>query len=212
MKLLFKQSIALLVFVNIGIQSYSQTDFQNFKKLSSPKKTWVFFHVFKAKKALKISKEANRISDSILKTNLLDRDHAGGQVDAFRHAYWMARLHQEIGKSAARSLGKRHEQENYLMYKAQKLEEGTLPDACSKEMDLFNNEIGISLTNRKIIVSREKLIEKVIKAIKQGRMKVIKKNRKGEFLTRNGTVLTSAALKGKWENDKCLVRSNYIRK
>jgi len=44
---------------------------------------------------------------------LLDGDASGGQVDAFRHAYWMARLHQEIGKRAAFSLGKSHEKENW---------------------------------------------------------------------------------------------------
>ena len=73
----------------------------------------MLFHPFKATKALEISKEVNRISDSIKKTNLLDGDASGGQVDAFRHAYWMARLKQEIGESAARSLGKAHEKENY---------------------------------------------------------------------------------------------------
>ena len=44
---------------------------------------------------------------------LLDKDPSGGQVDAFRHAYWMARLNEEIGKNAAKSLGKAHEKENY---------------------------------------------------------------------------------------------------
>ena len=38
-------------------------------------------------------------------------------MDAFRHAYWMARLRQEIGKTAARSLGKAHEKENYQTFK-----------------------------------------------------------------------------------------------
>lgn len=199
---------ALLLVCVISLNSYAQSDFQNFKKLSSPKKTWVFFHLFKAKKALIISKEANRIADSIQKTNLLDGDAAGGQVDAFRHSYWMARLHQVIGKSAARSLGKRHEHENYLMYKNNKLEEGTLPDACSKEMDLFNNEVGLTLTQKNSIISKKDIILKVITAIKVGKMKVIKKNDKGQFLNCNGNVISPSELIGKWENEKCLISSN----
>jgi len=199
---------ALLLVCVISLNSYAQSDFQNFKKLSSPKKTWVFFHVFKAKKALIISKEANRVADSIQKTNLLDGDAAGGQVDAFRHSYWMARLHQVIGKSAARSLGKRHERENYLMYKNNKLEEGALPDACSKKMDLFNNEVGLTLIQKNSIISKKDIILKVITAIKVGKMKVIKKNDKGQFLNCNGNVISPSELTGKWENEKCLISSN----
>ena len=79
------------------ISTNAQTNFKSFFDLSRPKKTWVLFHPFKAIKSLEISKEAKRIADSIKKTNLLDGDASGGQVDAFRHAYWMARLRQEIG-------------------------------------------------------------------------------------------------------------------
>ena len=114
---------------------FSQTSFKSFFDLSGPKRTWVLFHPFKAKKSLKISQEANKVADSIAKTNLLDGDGSGGQVDAFRHAYWMARLRQEIGKRAARSLGKAHEKENYLTYKKRKLEDGVVPDEISSTMD-----------------------------------------------------------------------------
>ncbi|SNR17658.1 DUF6973 domain-containing protein [Tenacibaculum jejuense] len=200
--------LILVLSVTIG---FSQSNYKNFKKLSSPKKWWVVFHPFKAKKALEISKEASRVSDSIRKTDLLDRDHAGGQVDAFRHAYWMARLRQEIGKSAARSLGKAHEKENYLMYKKRKLEEGVVPDEISSEMDLFNNDVGLTLTVKNCKTSKIGLIHKVANAIKKGKMKVIKKNKKGEFLMCDGKLIESNSLKGKWKNNKCLVDSNYKR-
>ena len=101
-------SIFFLIFT---FQFYSQSNFKSFFELSGPKKTWVLFHPFKAVKSLEISKEATKVADSIKKTNLLDGVAAGGQVDAFRHEYWMARLHQEIGKFAACSLGKAHEKE-----------------------------------------------------------------------------------------------------
>ena len=70
---------------------------RKFSKLSSPEKCWVIFHPFKAKRAYRISIEAQRVSDSIQQTNLLDKDKNGGQVDAFRHASWMASLAQRIG-------------------------------------------------------------------------------------------------------------------
>ncbi len=168
---------------------------------------WVLFHPFKAKKALAISKEANRVADSIKKSPLLDGDPSGGQVDAFRHAYWMACLNQVIGKNAARSLGKAHEKDNYKTYKKRKLEDGVIPDKISSTMDLFNNEIGLSLTRRNSKGSKKGLVYKVINAIHAGKLKIIKKDTKGNFLTCDGKIISSKSLKGKWKNNKCLISS-----
>ncbi|CAL2080055.1 DUF6973 domain-containing protein [Tenacibaculum sp. 190524A05c] len=187
---------------------FAQSNYQKFKELSSPKRWWVILHPFKAKKALLISKDVNKVSDSIRKSNLLDGDHSGGQVDAFRHAYWMARLKEEIGTSAARSLGKAHEKENYLMYKKRKLEEGIVPDEISSEMDLFNNDVGLSLTTKGNKTPRKGLIYRVINAVLEGKMKVIKKDKNGNFLTCKGDIINAKSLKGKWKNTKCLVSSN----
>lgn len=198
----------LFLWILFTLQSYSQANLKSFFKLSGPKKTWVLFHPFKATKSLKISKEANRVADSIKKTNLLDGDAAGGQVDAFRHAYWMARLTQEIGKRAARSLGKAHEKENYITYKKRKLEDGVVPDEISSTMDLFNNEEGIKLISKGSIVSKNGLVYRIINAIKFGKMKIIKKDKNGNFLTCDGKTLKEEELKGKWKNNKCLVNSN----
>ena len=197
-----------LLIIIFSFNSFSQSSYQKFKKLSGPKKWWVIFHPFKAKKTLTISKEANRVTDSIKKTNTLDGDHSGGQVDAFRHAFWMANLRIKIGKSAARSLGKAHEKENYQYYKKRKLEEGTIPDKASMDMDLYNNKIGLSLVKKGENISRKKLVERVITAIKEGKMLIIKKNTKKEFLTCKGNLIKTEALKGKWKNDKCLLKSN----
>ena len=188
----------------------AQSDLKNFFKLSGPIKTWVIFHPFKAKLSLKISNETNKVSDSIRKTNLLDKDASGGQVDAFRHAYWMARLRQEIGKRAARSLGKAHEKDNYITYKKRKLEDGVVPDEISSEMDLHNNEEGLKLTAKGSKVSRKGLIYRIVNAIKTGKMKIIKKDKKGNFLTCEGKIISAEELKGTWKNNKCLVISNSI--
>ena len=200
---MIKKSL-LIIFLFLCLPLLSQSNWQQFKKLSSPKKTWVIFHPFKAKRALAISKEANRVADSIKNSPLLDGDIAGGQVDAFRHAYWMARLHQEIGKNAARSLGKAHEKENHQTYKKSKLEDGVVPDKISSEMDLFNNEIGLSIRPTK-----KGLIYLIINLIHLGKLKVIKKDVNGNFLTCDGLKIPIESLKGKWENNKCLVNSNY---
>jgi len=188
--------------------SFSQTVPKKFSQLSCPIKTWVIFHPFKAKRAQLISVEANRVSDSIKKTNLLDGDASGGQVDAFRHAYWMARLNQELGKCAAKSLGKAHERENEKQFKKRKLEDGILPDKSSKEMDLFNNNIGLSLTSKREKISKNAIIYRVTNAVLEGKMKIIKKDKKGNFLTCENSLITASELKGKWENNKCLIPSS----
>ncbi|WP_298883178.1 hypothetical protein [uncultured Polaribacter sp.] len=191
----------------LTFQTYSQSNLKSFFKLSGPKRTWVLFHPFKAKKALQISKETKRVADSIKKSNLLDGDASGGQVDAFRHAYWMARLTQELGKRAARSLGKAHERENYLTYKKSKLEDGVIPDEISSIMDLHNNEEGLSLISKKSKVSKNGLIYRIVNAIKSGKMKIIKKDKNGNFLTCDGKIIKNEELRGKWKNNKCLETS-----
>ena len=191
-----------------GISLHAQSNFKKFLKLSKPLKSWVALHPFKAKKALLISEEAIRISDSIAKTNVLDGDVSGGQVDAFRHAFWMARLHQELGKSAARTLGKAHEKENYITFKKNQLEEGYVPDEISSKMDLWNNEQGIKLITKGSKVSKKGLIFRVINAILTGKMKIIKKDKNGNFLTCNNKTITLEELQGKWKNNKCLITSN----
>ncbi|MGQ3677687.1 DUF6973 domain-containing protein [Tenacibaculum discolor] len=187
----------------------AQSNWQQFKKLQGAQKTWVLLHPFKAKKAFIVSREASRVSDSLRVSPLLDGDHAGGQVDAFRHAFWMALLQQEIGENAARSLGKAHEKDNYKTYKDRKLEDGVIPDQISSEMDLFNNEIGLTLSRKDDNLPKKGLIYRVINAILQGKLKIIKKDKKGNFLTCDDKIISKESLKGKWKNNKCLVNSNY---
>ena len=177
------KKLLFLALLTVSISTSSQSNLKDFFKLSGPKKIWVLFHPFKAKKSLKISNETKRTADSIAKTNLLDGDAAGGQEDAFRHGYWMARLTQEMGKRTARSLGKAHEKENYLTYKKSKLEDGVVPDDISSEMDLYNNDQGIKLISKGSKVPKNGLIYRIINAIKSGKLKIIKKDKKGNFLT-----------------------------
>lgn len=193
----------------LSFQSYSQSNWQRFKQLLPSQKTWVILHPFKAKKAYLVSLEANKISDSIAKTPLLDGDASGGQVDAFRHAYWMARLHQEIGKNAAKSLGKAHERDNYRQFKKLQLEDGEIPDKISSEMDLFNNSLGLTYTEKGKPYPKNGLIYRIANAILAGKHKVLKKDDTGSYLNCEGENLDKELLEKNWINNKCLVDSNY---
>ena len=202
-----KKRLLFIALVLLSTQFFAQSNWKKFWKESGPIKKWVVLHPFKANKALKISLEANRVSDSIAKTPLLDNDLAGGQVDAFRHAYWMARLHQEIGKCAALSLGKAHERANYRAFKKAQFENNISPDKPSKEMDLFNNKAGVSLTKKGVFRSKEGLMYKIANAILKGDLKIIKKDASGNYLTCDNEKIPPEELLHIWDNKKCVVSS-----
>ena len=63
-----KTNISILVII-LTTSIYSQSSYKSFFELSGPKRTWVLFHPFKAKKSLEVSKEANKVADSIKKSN-----------------------------------------------------------------------------------------------------------------------------------------------
>jgi len=185
------------------------TTCQQFKKLSRPEKCWVIKHIFVAKKAWKITQYVRLQTDSIQKTNILDGDANGGKVDAFRHAFWMASLSQKIRWRKAYRLGKAHEKGNYIDYKKHRLEDGTFPDKVSSDMDLWNNNIGLQIGKTNKGISSDSLKNIVIEYIQNGKMKIIKKNIQGQFINFEGNIIENDSLKGKWENQKVLVNSDF---
>lgn len=203
-----KKPLLIIGLIIVSNQLFSQTNWERFWKQSQPIKTWVALHPFKAKKALKITELVNKTADSILATGILDKDRSGGQIDAFRHAYWMAKLHQKIGKCAARSLGKAHEKDNYITFKKHQLEDKILPDLASKKMDLFNNAMGLTYAVKNDKRSNIGLIYKIINAIKKGDLKMLKIDENGNYLTCDNNLITQKDL-NKWDNKKCIVSSNY---
>ena len=202
-----KQFVLLFVITFSCGQTIAQSNWQLFKNQSGPLKRWALLHPFKAKKAFEISLEVNKVSDSLSKLNILDGDKAGGQIDAFRHAYWVARLQSELGKCAAKSLGKSYEKGNYRSYKKNRMEDSVLPDKKSSEMDLFNNDVGLSFSKKNDGRSIVGLQYKIINAVLEGKLKIIRKDRKGNFLTCNGKIIKENELR-QWQNNKCLINSN----
>lgn len=171
-------------------------------------KRWVLFHPFIAKKAYHITQKALAITNEIKKDTVLDQDENGGQVDAFRHAYWMALLGQKIKFRKAYKLGIAHEKDNKCDFEKGKLEEKALPDSLSSVMDLENNLDGIKLGKANKKSDKEELRILVVKEIKAGKMKVLMKDRSGNYLSCDGKIIDMNLWKGKWGIPKCLVGSD----
>ena len=201
--------LSLLLFA-IQFQVKSQQVDSGFSSLSSPEKWWVVWHPFKAKKALTASLMTLEVTDSIKKTGLIGTDINGGQLDAFKHTYWMVVLGKNIGPKAALSLGKAHEKGNYNTFKKGGKEDGYLPDKISSDMDLYNNQAGIDLYKQYSSESEHAMIELVLNTVHNGGLRMIKKEG-SHFLNCDGFIIEPSLLIGTWENDKCLVPSTGIR-
>jgi len=165
-------------------------------------------HPFVANKARKITELVRSEANEIAKGTQLDGDADGGQVDAFRHSYWMACLSKVMRPQKALRLGRAHEKGNYLAFKKDDHEEGSIPDSMASVMDIFNNELGIGLATKYMEADTDTLRKLVINAIIQGEAKVLLKNSSGEFLDCEGNVLNISDFKGRWSISKCLVNSN----
>jgi hypothetical protein len=75
-------------------------------------------------------------------------------------------------------------------------------------MDLKNNEAGISLIENCKNPSPQILQKKVLTALREGKLTIIKKDEAGNYLFCNGTKLFINQWYGKWTIPKCLVPSN----
>ena len=186
-----------------------ESTFKKFMKMHCPEKMWVITHPFVAKKAWAITQHARQLASEMINDPDLDGDYSGGQIDAFRHGYWMASLSQKIGKQRAYKLGVAHEKGNRIDYEKRKNEEGILPDSVSCEMDLRNNKVGIQIGHENKNAAPVELQLLIKQAILEGLFWKIKKTTDGRFLDANRNVLSEEDWKGKWTNPKTLVPSTY---
>jgi hypothetical protein len=185
--------------------------FQKVLKLHFPVQLWLILHLGVAKKSWQITEECRAKAVQMQSDPDLDGDYSGGQVDAFRHVYWMARLTQEIGSKKALRLGAAHEKGNEIDFRKKKLEEQFLPTFIACEMDYRNNETGAALGEKYPNVPSEELVEIVKQTIIEGRAVIIKKNSRGEFLDSADRVIPEKEYKGLWHTSKTLVSSDYVR-
>ena len=75
-------------------------------------------------------------------------------------------------------------------------------------MDLFNNSVGIELALIYKEIPKKELMDLLVKEIYNGSFMVLKKDKFGRFLDKEGKVISLKELKGKWENNKQLISSN----
>lgn len=197
---------ALIFFVFI-VFSAEGAALNAFCSLTGPEKWWTIKHPFVARRAYRCAMEARTQSRLIVEQQLLDGDSVGGQVDAFRHAFWMARCTQEFGGRKAMVLGKVHEKGNYRSFIRHRTEDGMLPDSVSSAMDLFNNAAGIELAGHDRDLSAEALKMKLIEAIRAGELRIIRKNENGEYLDCAGRAIDLKQYHGVWSIPACLVPS-----
>lgn len=180
---------------------------KGFASLSRPEKCWVLAHPFVAKKAFRSSLKARAAADSLGKSGAMTGAN-GGQLDAFRHAYWMALLVQDMSAKKALKLGRAHEKGNYLGWKKNKSEEGRRADSLSCVMDLRNNEIGALIG--KNCSSVNALVDSVKFAVWNGRLTILKKDAEGNLLDCQGNMVDITLYDRKWYMPLCLVKSNEI--
>ena len=199
----------LLVYIAVFISLPAVAQMAGFRSLSAPEKRWVLFHPFIARKCYRVTKNAQQLTDSLVKAGQLDTLANGTSQDAFRHCCWMALLVQEIPAARARHLGKVHEAGNYWTYRHHKTEEGVLPDSMATVMDLANNETGIAIgaelrkkTNGK--ANKQQLVAAVSDAVFGGKCVQLRRDAAGNYLRCDGRVLQAEEWKGKWNIPKCL--------
>lgn len=191
----------------LPVFSFAQPAYFNFKNLTCPEKWWVTFHPFVAKKAYAISREARSMSREMEQDVRLDHDADGGQVDAFRHSYWMARLAQEVGRRKASSLGKAHERGNYNDFRSKQAGEEVFTDSIAGVMDQLNNSAGIEIGWQNKSASKEALKEMICTKILKGEMKIILKDPAGNSLDCENNIVDLKKYAGIWNIPRCLVSS-----
>ncbi len=196
---------------SITCSSQNEGLLKSFCKIGIAEKIWAISHPFIAKKTWEITKDTRIVATQMIGDTSLDSDADGGQVDAFRHVFWMASLSQQINFKKAQKLGIAHEKTNYRNFKKGKSEEKYLPDKKSSEMDLRNNDVGISLGCSHKKISKDSLIILVKQFVKNGKTWIISKNKKGESLDSNNNILPKEKYLKKWENSRCLVNSDKKR-
>ena len=168
-------------------------------------KLWVIKNHDKVFRSVDISKSVMKTMDSLDKIDFLGGNKEGGIFDAFRHIYWMYNLSSEVGEECARKVGEIYEGYGEYIFKTTEM---SGYDSVGRQMDLFNNELGINLAKQNI--KKRLVFSEIRKIIKLGKAKIVKKNQNGEDLDINGEIIPTEEWKKSWNNRRVLVNSNEI--
>ncbi len=199
--------LILFLFV-LNISLYSQNKKMLFKSLSIKDKIWSLKNFSTIKKSLEVSNNVLIIMDSLSKKDkdFYNKNIEAGKYDAFRHVLWMYKLSENIGIEKARRIGEIYENYNEYVFK---VNPNSGYDLASKNMDLYNNEVGIYLFLKEKTKEKEEIIFSSIKEIiEKGYVKIIFKDKEFRNLDKNNLIIEENQWKGKWENQRYLINSN----
>ena len=201
MKMRFLLIITIFFFTlkNSSIEAASDNSIPAFREI-----VWGICHPFIAIKVKRLTKRSMLVTDSIGKDKILF-DKSGGNLDAFKHSFWMASLSQNIKEKKARKIGIIHEKVNYRQHKRALRKGKCIQDSTASLMDLKNNDVGIliGLENKKI--QESELIKLVIFAVENGELFIVSKDEKGNYLDCNGNILLETDCR--WNKGRCLMKS-----
>jgi hypothetical protein len=168
-------------------------------------------HPFAALRIKKMSAQCAEIYNEHAKTCHPDCYPSGGQLDAFRHMFYMAAFATRVKPRKLRRLGELHEKSNYRQFTKSQYEEGEQPDSLSSVMDLRNNEAGFIIGH----LNREKHLNEiariVIEEIDKGGGWMMKRNSAGDYLDCDGRIVKTGVYRGSWFVPKCLVKTGSGR-
>lgn len=199
--------LILFLFI-INFSLHSQNKKMLFKSLSLKDKVWCLKNFHSIKKSLEISNTVLITMDSLSKNDkdFYNKNIESGKFDAFRHVLWLYKLSQNIGIEKARRVGQIYENYNQYVFK---VNPDSGYDLASKNMDLYNNEVGIYLFLKEGEKQNEELIFSSIKEIiDKGYVKIVFKDKEYNNLDKNNLIIEENKWKGKWENQRYLINSN----
>ncbi len=176
--------------------------------ISKYERCWALWHPIAALKIKKQLPFAMLVYKEVEKNKLLDTLAYGGKLDAFRHTYVMSHLARTIKIKKLRKLGIAHEKGNKREFYDNKLEFAERADSIACEMDLRNNEVGITLGIAHKHSTNEELKYLIISEIKNGKTWYLKRNSNYQYVTCNDNIINLLDYKGIWNVPKCLVPTN----
>ena len=199
MRRFFVYFLMTFLFLNLSAQKFQKI----YESMTFEDKLWVIKNHDKVLRSVDISKSVMKTMDSLDKVNFLGSNKEGGIFDAFRHIYWMYNLSSEVGEECARKVGEIYEGYGEYIFKTTEM---SGYDSVGRQMDLFNNELGINLAKQNI--KKRLVFSEIRKIIKLGKAKIVKKNQNGEDLDINGEIIPTEEWKKSWNNRRVLVNSN----